>query len=206
MIFGEKNIKVIVSLDLQFPDYLFGFTNVPDILNIHALSTKLNVKSPLPKLNIVHKSTGQFGWAGSTGYFDAASKSKSHESVSPKFFTKVAVQQVVCEVEEAAEGIEGMRSSNYNNIISRIELSFPTCLDCNTAESPLLCPSQTASIVLSPDPTKKHKRSRSKNQSYSKSNKGSATLSHRLNTSKLEISIKVGRVIDWLLYYIHVAL
>jgi hypothetical protein len=66
--FGEKNIKIVVLLDPNFPDYLFAFLSVPDILNIYALSTELQVQSPLPKLTLISKSTGLFGWAGSTGF------------------------------------------------------------------------------------------------------------------------------------------
>jgi hypothetical protein len=101
------------------------------------------------------------------------------------------VQQIVCEIEEAAEGIEGMRSTNYNEIITRIESSCSTCHDCNTIESPLLPISTSASIVLSPIPIKARKRSHSKMQSNNHSNKGSANQSHKLNLSKMEISIKV---------------
>jgi hypothetical protein len=101
------------------------------------------------------------------------------------------VQQIVCEIEEAAEGIEGMRSTNYNDMITRIESSCLTCHDCNAIESPLLPISSSDSIVSSPIPINVRKRSHNKMQSNNHSNKGSANQSHKFKLSKMEISIKV---------------
>lgn len=164
------------------------------------LSKELNVQSPVEKLILVPKATGEFGWEGSTGFLLAAAKSKKHSSVAPKFYTKGAVKQIICEIEEAAEGTEGMRSTNYNAIVSRIESSAlifqeddtheTTLMPTSSSSSTVFAPIPTSSTVFSPIPSEKIYRSHSKSNS-NHSNKGVANKSHKLDQSKMGISVKV---------------
>jgi hypothetical protein len=82
-------MKTIILLDPKTPHYLYGLVSIPDYLNIYTLSKELNVQSPVEKLILVPKATGEFGWEGSTGFLIAAAKSKKHSSVAPKFYSRL---------------------------------------------------------------------------------------------------------------------
>ena len=201
--FMEGNMKLLVDYSENWPSVSFPGFVLPELPQIFVLSKKLGISSPVPKLPFINTEKAgsklNFGWEGSIGFTEGLTLRRKVCSTQPSTVPPDAMNQVMCEIEEA------MSSSNtLEGTTAKIENK---CISVHSGESDCAC-SSTAPIILtsgaltSPIPPRKNPSLGSKIRNKDHSNKGSIA-SHKINHKKLQLSVKVVNNLFFLFFYIY---
>ena len=148
------------------------------------LSHQLKVPSPVPKIPFINPGTAgsskAFGWAGSTGFYEASKERRSLKSAAAKSIGIEAVELVVFELEEAFSS-----SNTFNRVLDRIH---HCCNGHQSTSSSAVSAVSSECLLTSPQPAKKNSTSGKKNADHS--NNGSVG-SHKISYNALNASFTV---------------
>ena len=211
LFFMLKNFRGMINYCKEWDPMDVPVFNMPDLLNIYMLSEALGVRSPVPKFPLINwKSSGVFGWAGSTQFFNAAQTSRQLKTKKPSNISDDAIQMVLNEIVQSSSD-----STTFDTLINAVEGRLqatcpPSCNLCpqssSSAPSPassLLCSNCTfqseitsntavsleenASIFTSPINIKQQRKE--KQFKNNKSNNGGVG-SHKKNSTVMKLTIK----------------
>jgi hypothetical protein len=208
----EHNYSCMVNYSTYWSSDLSKVSarSLPDLLNIYRLSSIFGIRSPVAKLPFINdKSEGIFGWAGSKGFFEAASVGKQLKSAKPLSISDDAARMVLAEIQESAS-----QSTTLDTLIrtveTRLQASTPSTCD-NCPQLPSSSSSPSTSSVLPPQCTEcthlseialnsaasleqnlivlKSPEANHKKKQKKESNKGK-TGSHQAGSGKLQLTTK----------------
>jgi hypothetical protein len=122
--------------------------SLPYLLNINRLSTMFKINSPVEKIPFINAiSEGIFGWAGSTGFYEAASIGKQLKTAKPLEISDNAALMVLAEIQDSAS-----QSTTFDTLILAVEnrrqASTPTTCD-RCPQPPSSLPSSSSSLTSS---------------------------------------------------------